>query len=316
MRLLLDLTMRFSTNFPRSVCPHPPGLFPVGLVGSKVGICYAASLVAVFCLLVYRSAIADGFIDSRSVTVEAGYDSDKSKTWYIDTQLEFSSGYWIYLAAQKNDVGSDDGFDLDSRSYFAGFGSDPEAEWSYDLTYENWGNPDDIDTDALRATITWTRRDWAFSIMPQYREIDLAGVDNGNSFSFNERGLGAGVQYSGIEDWALYLERYEYHFSKDPDFLEDIGVTDSLTFTATSLASGVYDYETVLGIRRWLDPVKITLQYTQDKSAIDNSLVKTTEAHVDYYLSDKVIPYLRIGRASFPGFSPLWFGNLGLQFVW
>ena len=179
-------------------------------------------LVAVFCSLVYRPAIADRLIDSRSVTVEAGYDSDESKTWYIDTQLGLSSGYWIYLAAQKYDVGSVDGFDLDSRSYFAGFGSDPESEWSYDLTYENWGNSDDIDTDALRATITWTRGDWAFSIKPQYREVDLAGVDNGDSFSFNERGLGGGVQYSGIEDWVLFLERYEYHFSKDPDFLEDI----------------------------------------------------------------------------------------------
>ena len=53
-------------------------------------------------LLLYRPAIADGFIDSRSVTVEAGYDSDSAKTWYIDTQLGLSSGYWIYLAAQKN----------------------------------------------------------------------------------------------------------------------------------------------------------------------------------------------------------------------
>jgi len=276
----------------------------------------AATLVAVLYSLVYRPAIADGLIDSYSVTVEAGYDSDKSKSWYVDTQLGLSSGYWIYLAAQKNDVGSEDGFDLDSRSYFAGFGSDPDAEWSYDLTYENWGNPGDIDTDALRATITWMRGDWSFSIMPQYREIDLSGVDNVNSFSFNERGLGAGVQYLGIEDWVLYLERYEYRFSKDPDFLEDIGVTDNLTFTATSLASGLYDYETVLGISHWLNPVYITLQYTQDKSAIDNSLVKTTEAHVDYYLSDKVVPYLRIGRASFSGFSPLWFGNLGIQFIW
>jgi hypothetical protein len=259
--------------------------------------------------------MADGLFVSRTVTVEAGYDSDETKTWYIDTQLGLGTGYWIYLAAQKYDVKSEDDFDLDSRSYFAGFGSDPEFEWSYDLTYENWGNPGDIDTDALRATITWTRGDWAFSIMPQYREITLSGVDNGDSFSFNEQGMGASVKYSGT-DWVLNLERNEYHFSKDPDILEDTIVTDNLTFTATSLASGVYEYGTVLGIERRLDPVHILLQYTREKSAIDNTLIKTIETHVDYYISDDVIPYLRIGRASFPGFSPLWFGNLGLQFSW
>jgi hypothetical protein len=276
----------------------------------------AAALVAAFCPLVAGSAMADGLIVSRSVTVEAGYDSDETKTWYVDTQLGLGSGYWIYLAAQKNDVGSEDGIDLDSWSYFTGFGSDPEAEWRYDLTYEYWGNPGDIDTNALRATITWTRGNWAFSAMPQYREIDLDGEDNEDSISFNERGLGAGVQYSGMEDWMLYLERYEYRFSKDPDFLDDTGVTDNLTFTATSLASGLYDHETVLGIGRWLDSVYIALQYTRDKSAIDNGLIHTTEAQVDYYHSDKLIPYLRIGRATFPGVSPLWFGNIGLQFGW
>jgi hypothetical protein len=303
--------MKPITSFPASSCPCPEGL-----IGRSVAIFLTTSLAATLCLPVCRPAIADGLIDSRSVTVEAGYDSDSAKTWYIDTQLGLSSGYWIYLAAQKNDIGSFYGIDLDSRSYFAGFGSDPEAEWSYDLTYEDWGNSDDIDTDALRATITWTRGDWAFSLMPEYREIDLAGVDSGDSFSFNERGLGGGVQYSGIEDWVLYLEQYEYDFSKDPDFLEDVVVTDRLTFTAVSLASGFYDYETVLGIGRWLDPVYITLQYTRDKSAIDNDLIKTTEVHVDYYHSAELTPYIHVGRASFPGFSPLWFGNIGLQFSW
>jgi len=279
------------------------------------GICAAASMVATFFSLAPRFAMADKIIVSRNVTVESGYDSDETKTWYIDTQLGLSTGYWIYLAAQKDDVESEDDFDLDSRSYFAGFGNDPESERSYDLTYENWGNPGDIDTDALRATITWSRGDWAFSILPQYREITLASVGNGDSFSFNEQGLGASVKYSGT-DWELNLERNEYRFSKDPDFLEDTVVTDNLTFTATSLASGVYDYGTVLGIGRRLDPVHILLQYTREKSAIDNTLIKTIETHVDYYISDDVIPYLRIGRASFSGFSPLWFGNLGLQFSW
>ena len=289
------------TSIPKS--RYKPGEFVI------VAVCLVISLV-------FQPAMADGFIESRSLTVEAGYDSDKSKTWYIDTQLGFRSGYWVYLAAQKNDVRSEDGFDPDSRSYFAGFGSDPEAEWSYGLIYEDWGNPGDIDTDALRATLTWARGDWALSIMPQYRKLDLSGQDNSGSVSFNERGLGAGVQYLGIEDWVLYVEHYEYRFSKDPDFLEDIDVTDSLTLTATSLASGLYDNETVLGIGYWLEPVYIAYQYTRDRSAIDNSLVQINEAQIDYYLSDAIVPYLRIGRASSPGFSPLWFGNLGLQFSW
>jgi len=290
-------------------------LFPKILIGRNAGICELVTLMAASFLLATQFAMADGLIVSRTVTVESGYDSDETKTWYIDTLLGLSTGYWIYLAAQKDDVESEDDFDLDSRSYFAGFGSDPGSEWSYDLTYENWGNPGDIDTDALRATITWTRGDWAFSIMPQYREITLANVDNGDSFSFNEQGVGASVKYSGT-DWELNLERNEYHFSKDPDSLEDTGVTDNLPFPATSLASGVYDHGTVMGIGRRLDPVNILLQYTREKSAIDNTLVETIETHVDYYISDDVIPYLRIGRASFPGFSPLWFGNLGLQVSW
>ena len=137
-----------------------------------------------------------------------------------------------------------------------------------------------------------------------------------NSVSFSERGLGGGVRYVGISDWTLYLEQYEYRFSKDPDFLNDIGVTDSLTYTATFLESGLYDYETVLGISRWLAPANITLQYVRDKSAIDNSIVKTTEAEVDYYVSDTFVPYLRVGRASFRGYSPLWYVYSGLQFAW
>lgn len=297
-------------------CQRLSSRFPIRLIGMKEAICVAAALVSASFPLVPRSAMADGLIVSRSVTADAGYDSDKSKTWYIDAQLGLSSGYWAYLAYQKYDVVSEDGFDLDSRSYFAGFGSDTDAEWSYGLIYEDWGNPDDIDTDALRATITWTRGNWAFSIMPQYRNIDLAGVENGDSFSFIERGLGLGVQYSGIEDWLMYLERHEYQFSKDPDFLEDSIVTDRLTYTATSLASGFYDYETMLGIGYWLDPVNISLQHTWDRSAIDNSLIQTTETFVDYYFSDMIIPYLRIGRATAPGFSSLWFGNLGLTFSW
>ena len=72
----------------------------------------------------------------------------------------------------------------------------------------------------------------------------------------------------------------------------------------------------MLGIGHWLDPVYIALQHTRDKSAIDNDLIQTNEVRVDYYYSAMVTPYVQIGRASFPGFSPLWFGNIGLQFVW
>ena len=285
-------------------------------IGSTAAISLTVFLISACCLLSYRSAIAEGLIESRTITVEAGYDSDKSKTLYLDFQLGLNSGYWINLAAQKDDVESEDGFRFDSRTYIAGFGSDPDAKFNYDITYENWGNPGLFDTDALRATITWVPGDWAFSIMPQYRKIDLDSIDNNDSISFNERGLGAGVRYAGISDWTVYLEQYEYRFSKDPDFLNDIGVTDNLIYTATSLESGLYDYETVLGISRWLAPTNITLQYIRDKSAIDNSIVKTSEAEVDYYVSDAIVPYLRFGRASFRGYSPLWYGYIGLQFAW
>jgi len=308
--------MRSTTNFPKSTRLPPSNLFTEAPVGSNVAICLIAFLITACGLLAYRPAIADGLVESRTITVEAGYDSDKSKTWYLEFQLGLSSGYWIYLAAQNNDVASEDGFKFDSRSYIAGFGSDPDAKFNYDITYENWGNPGLFDTDALRATITWVPGDWAFYIMPQYRQIDLANIDNNDSISFSERGLGAGVRYAGIPDWTLYLEQYEYRFSKDPDFLNDIGVTDNLTYTATSLESGLYDYETVLGISRWLAPANITLQHIRDKSAIDNSIVKTSEAEVDYYVSDAFVPYLRVGRASFRGYSPLWYGNIGLQFTW
>jgi hypothetical protein len=308
--------MRFTTNSPNLVCSRLSYLFLKKTNSMNTAIYVVASLVMVICILVTRTTISDELIDSLSSTVESGYYSDESTTWYIDTQVGLSSGYWIYLAAQKNNEGSEYGFDLDSRSYFVGFGSDPEEEWSYDLTYENWGNPGDIDTDALRSTIIWTSGNWALSIMPQYREIDLAGIENEDSFSFNERGLGAGAQYMGFEGWIFYLERYEYRFSKDPDFLEDIRVTDRLTLTGTSLAQGLYDHETVLGIGSWIDSVYIGIQRTQSKSAIDNALVQTSEVQVDYHFSDEVLPYLRIGRTSSPGLSALWFGNIGLQFGW
>lgn len=285
-------------------------------MSNKIRTSLTVSLMSVLLLSMNRTAVADGLIDSRSITMEAGYDSDKTKTLYIDTELGLSSGYWVYLAAQKNYVKSVDSIDLDSRSYIAGFGNDNGDQWGYDITYENWGNPDDIDTDALRATITWTHSDLALSIMPQYREISLASVNNGDSVSFNERGLGGGIYFTGINDWILYMERYQYSFSKNPDFLDDFGVTDRLTFTATSLASGLYDHGTVVGISRWLDPIDITFQYTRDKSAIDKNLEHTIEAHLDYYFTNNVVPYLRIGRASFSGLSPLWFGNLGLQYSW
>jgi hypothetical protein len=268
------------------------------------------------CLVLPRPAPAEESVDWRSIIVEAGYDNDETKTWYIDAQLGFHEGYWMQLAGQKNDVESDSGPDLDSRSYFMGFGHDSGAQWSYGLLYENWGNPGDIETNALRATITWVQSDWVLSFIPQYRKIELEGTSNGDDFSFNERGLGAGVEYSGFGDWLLYLEYHDYNFSRNPDRLEDVDVLEGLTFTATSLASGFYDRETVLGVGYWLNPVNITLQYTRDKSAIDNGRIKTTETHLDYYPSDNLIPYLRIGRASFPGVSPLWFGNIGLQIVW
>ena len=273
-------------------------------------------LLLLSCALMPQLAMASGFIDWRSVILEAGYDSDETKTWYIDTQLGFNKGYWIWMAAQKNNVESEFDTDLDSRSYFVGFGHDSGARWNYDLTYENWGNPGDIETNALRAAISFIQGDWVLSAMPQYREIDLEGKNNSDDFSFNERGLGMRVEYSGIEAWVLYLEYYDYNFSKKPDRLEDIDVIEGLTFTATSLASGFYDRDAVLGIGHWVEPFNITLQYTRDKSAIDNGHIKTTEAHIDYYPSDNIIPYLRIGRASFPGFSPLWFGNIGLQIIW
>jgi hypothetical protein len=266
--------------------------------------------------LMPQLAVADKLIDTHSVIVEAGYDTDETETLYIDTQFGFNSVYWIQLAAQKNNVKSEYGSTMDSRSYFLGFGYDYGAQWSYDLTYENWGNPGDIETNALRTTVTGLHDVWALSVMPQYRKIDLAGTNNGDNFTFNERGLGVGVEYSGLEDCALYIEHYNYNFSRNPDRLEDRDVTESLTFTAISLASGFYEHETVLGIERWLNPVNITFQYTRDKSAIDNTHIKTTEAYLDYYLSDSLIPYLRIGRASFSGISPLWFGNLGLQIIW
>ena len=285
-------------------------------MGNKIRTRSIISLTSILFLFIYLTAVADGFIDSRSVTIEAGYDSDKSKTLYIDSELGLNTGYWIYLAAQKNYVKSVDGINLDSRSYLAGFGNDNGAQLSYDLIYENWGNPGDIDTDALRASISWTHGDMALRIMPQYREFSLASVNNNETVSFSERGLGGGIYFSGINDWILYMERYEYNFSKNPDFLNDFSVIDKLTFTATSLASGLYDHETVVGISRWLDPVDIKAQYIRDKSAIDKSLEHTIEVYLDYYFSNNLIPYLRIGRASYSGISPLWFGNLGLQYIW
>ena len=301
--------MAFLFCFIRSSYGRLPGRFNAVLLIS------AAMLTACF-PLASRPATADSLIVSRSVTVEGGYDSDKSIVKYLDTQLQLGTGYWIYLAAQKNDVKSEDGFDLDSRSYFAGFSSDPDKEWGYELTYENWGNPGDIETDAIRGIITWRQDNWALSFLPQYRDITLSGVTNGDSFDFHEYGTGARIQYLGIERWILSLERSDYNFSKDPRILEDTIVNERLTFTATSLASGVYDYETVIGIEHSLDTFQILLEYTQEKLAIDNTLVNTIEANVDYYFSDNVIPYLRIGRASFSGISPLLFGNIGVQFTW
>jgi hypothetical protein len=129
----------------------------------------------------------------------------------------------VLLGAGSTRYSSSNG-ELQTKSFKAGYQTDPLEEWSFGGTFENWGTAEKLTTNSLRGLIVWTPSVWEFGLDPEVKMINwFVPRQNTRRFRSTATAVHLRLGYYGVKNLSLSLSSSFYSYYERIDTILDSG---------------------------------------------------------------------------------------------
>jgi hypothetical protein len=231
----------------------------------------------------------------------------------LDTRFDFSMG--------ESRVESDEA-QLDTDFHALSFSTNPLAEMSLSVGYEDWGDDDALTIETRWLALGLNLGDFSLTLMPQQRDIRLQVLQWYQRYvpyvDMESRDIGLSLTYFAPDGWVFSGTYFDYDYSEDVSRLgDDYRVIFLFPLNALDLASGLDDYRYSLTVGRMVDEIDIDLDWSRSRSAVDNNTASVITLSADVPLSDQFSLNLMGGLQEVDySEDQILFANLGLTFFW
>ncbi|MES9970620.1 MAG: hypothetical protein ABW092_11350 [Candidatus Thiodiazotropha sp.] len=256
-----------------------------------------------------------------SLAITLGVDDADGWSRQLDLSLAAPLDTRFDLSMGESRVESDEA-QLETDFHGLSFTTNPLAEMSLSLGYEDWGDDDALTIETLWFGLNFNLGNFSLALMPQQRDIRLQVLQwfqrQVPYVDLQSRDIGLSLTYYAADDWVFNAAYFSYDYSKDVSQLgDDYRVIFIFPLNALDLASGLDEYRYSLAVGRLMDEINIDLDWTRSRSAVDNNTASVISLSADLPLNDQISLNL-IGGIQEVDYSDdqILFANLGLTLFW
>jgi hypothetical protein len=171
------------------------------------------------------------------------------------------------------------------------------------LELERWGDDDALETSDWRASVYYELERFRIGIAYEQRDVDIpftilgpfgGRISRTAQLSSDSVGIDARVQPA--EGWQIYFGATEHDYDRDLAPLPRIAQLNLLSTSTLTLANSFIDHERMVGFDRELGATLLTITYTTDRSAIDDSKFDTLDTALLFPIGGRMDLEVNVGR--------------------
>jgi hypothetical protein len=171
------------------------------------------------------------------------------------------------------------------------------------LELERWGDEDALETSDWRGSVYYEPERFRIGVAYEQRDIDIPFTIFGpfggrldRTAQLASDNVGVDVRVQPAEGWQIYFGATEYDYDRDLAPLPRIAQLNLLSTSTLTLANSFIDRERLIGFDRELGAKLLTITYTTDRSAIDDSKFDTLDAALLFPIGGRMDLEVNLGR--------------------
>ncbi len=256
-----------------------------------------------------------------SLGISLGQDDADGWSRRLDLSLAAPLSTRFDLSLGESRVESDEA-QLQTDFHYLSLSTDPLAELSLAVGYEDWGDDDALTIRARWLGLTLNLGDFSLTLIPQQRDIRLQVLQWFQRYlshvDLESRDIGLNLSYFAPDGWVFSASYFDYDYSKDVSRLnDDYRVIFIFPLDTLDLASGLDSHRYSLGVGRLVGDINLGLDWTRSRSAVDGNDSTVVSLSGDFPLDDRFMLNLAGGWQDVDyNQDQILFANLGLTYSW
>ena len=257
-----------------------------------------------------------------SLSLQTVYDSGDSRDIFIDLSVALNNKTSFFLGsgntkADESSFGAADDLDLDYWNI--GISHKFTNTFTMALNVNTSGQDRDINTRDIDTKMTWSGKNWTFSLQPQFRKLELLFIPflaPSRIIDINSSGVGTSLGYLGMENWEFFISFDKYKYDRDVRTLNIPFIINRISSKALTIASSVKDSSVRIDATRLYAESDITASYGQSKSAVDNSSLNVASLNMNFYQFYPVTVGIEVGSVDSKIDDASYYAGLTLAYSW
>ncbi len=257
------------------------------------------------------------------LVVSGGVQSDDAGGvgTYLGLDYGLTEKDWLTLTASYTES-ADELADITTR--FVGASLDHDfGRISVTGGMEYWGDPDEIDSIDLKASVSFEAGSWRITAFGErrnvnvtFRFINVLGVLVDRTEDLDVNGLGGRLRYRGEGPWSFHLSHTDYEYSRDPRLLNFLFRFRLLSASALTIANGFFERSSSTGVEYAFTDANTYLffNFNHDKGAVDQLETNTYSLGVVTPVADRWDIEVRAGITEADDLDDSFFGGIGFYF--
>ncbi|HEB55908.1 MAG TPA: hypothetical protein ENI98_06305 [Gammaproteobacteria bacterium] len=251
----------------------------------------------------------------NSLRLEYSSSLENSKNLYGQLDLVIATNNHLLLGSGKSDVLTSTNR-LQLYSFMLGYNSPYGEAFEFGLTYDYWGNTNELWTNTLSMPLRWNIRDWSVALQPQFMRINLysRGFNKpGHLHHSNSQSLSGAIRYYGFNRWELGIAGSRYRYETDPGKLNNPLARFLFSDVTLVLSYGFPRSRFAVNIAYNFDTWHLGLKQEQTISAVDSNRLVITSLNTSFYLTDNFSLSIESGYIDIENSEPYDYLTLGMQ---
>jgi hypothetical protein len=229
----------------------------------------------------------------------------------------FSDATWLSLAAGRSRAPS---AETDVRANLKSLGLEHDfGPVGVGLVAEHWGDDNNLEASDWLGTLFFRGDNYRVDLTRKQRDIDVFFSGAGapvltdlRRVNVDADGTGLRWRYRFSPLWRAYGSWTDYDYPPRLHLIPRASRLDLLSTSTVTLAYSFVDYLGTVGVERTVGRKLVNLDFSQDRSAIDNGKLKSASVSVLWPVGRRMDLEFRVGSARPDGFESTYYGGFTL----